>query len=273
LQDRQASICLDGKLSSCKPVHNGVPQGSPVSGILSAFYSTGLIEYMQGRREARQEHVREREGNPTFIAPTLFLYVDDGRITVHSDDLKLNTRELGNAFGVVREWFNGAGLQPDLDKCELMHHTWRRRDPSFEEMEQDDSLAMTYYNAQNQLVRLRPLRVVRWLGIFFDSKLTFRAHVDKACGKARKAAMALRMLGNTVRGLHQGHMRRLYIACIRPILIYASAVWWMQMAWQVQQLSRVQNLCLRLICAVFKTSPIYALEIEAAIPPISKVLD
>ncbi|EJD32551.1 hypothetical protein AURDEDRAFT_178361 [Auricularia subglabra TFB-10046 SS5] len=45
------------------------------------------------------------------------------------------------------------------------------------------------------------------------------------------------------------------------------------MAWQVQQLSRVQNLCLRLICAVFKTSPIYALEIEAAIPPISKVLD
>ncbi|EJD41321.1 hypothetical protein AURDEDRAFT_169716 [Auricularia subglabra TFB-10046 SS5] len=69
---------------------------------------------MQGHREARQEHVREREGNPTFIAPTLFLYVDDGRITVHSDDLKLNTRELGNAFGV----------------CELMHHTWRRRDPS-----------------------------------------------------------------------------------------------------------------------------------------------
>ena len=85
--------------------------------------------------------------------------------------------------------------------------------------------------------------------------------------------MALCMLGNTVRGLHQGHMRRLYIACICPILIYVSAVWWMQMAWQVQQLSRVQNLCLRLICAVFKTSPIYALEIEAAIPPISKVLD
>ena len=38
-------------------------------------------------------------------------------------------------------------------------------------------------------------------------------------------------------------------------------------------MGRVQNLCLRMICAVFKTSPIYALEIEAAIPPIAKVLD
>ena len=132
---------------------------------------------------------------------------------------------------------------------------------------------MTYSTGQGQVARLRPLPVVRWLGVFFDPQLTFRAHVEKACAKARKAAMAMRMLANTVRGLHQGHMRRLYIACIRPILIYASAVWWSGAKWQEEQMGRVQNLCLRMICAVFKTSPIYALEIEVAIPPIAKVLD
>ena len=60
---------------------------------------------------------------------------------------------------------------------------------------------------------------------------------------------------------------------LSPILIYASAVWWSGAKWQEEQMGRVQNLCLRMICAVFKTSPIYALEIEAAIPPIAKVLD
>ena len=120
LQDREASICLDGKLSSCKPVHNGVPQGSPVSGILSAFYSTGLIEFMQGRRAAREELMQE--DNPSSVAPTLFLYVDDGRITVHSDSLELNTEELRYSFTLVRQWFNGAGLQPDLGSFLSSYH-------------------------------------------------------------------------------------------------------------------------------------------------------
>ena len=68
------------------------------------------------------------------------------------------------------------------------------------------------------------LKNQRWLLIFFDPKLTFRAHVDKACAKARKAAMGMHMLANTVCSLHQGHMRRLYISCILPILLYASPV-------------------------------------------------
>ena len=59
-----------------------------VSGILSAFYSTGLIEFMQERRAARA--VEMRQLNPTFVSPSLCLYVDDGRITVHSDSLQLN---------------------------------------------------------------------------------------------------------------------------------------------------------------------------------------
>lgn len=85
--------------------------------------------------------------------------------------------------------------------------------------------------------------------------------------------MGLRMLANTVRGLSQDHMRRLYISCILPILTYASAVWWMQQQWQVQQLQRVQNLCLCMSCAVFRTSPIYALQVEAGIPLIQYTLD
>ena len=85
--------------------------------------------------------------------------------------------------------------------------------------------------------------------------------------------MGLRMLANTVRGLSQEHMRHLYISCILPILLYASPVWWMQRKWQSDALQRVQNICLRQICAAFRTSPIDALEREAAIPPIYTALN
>ena len=129
-----------------------------------------------------------------------------------------------------------------------MHHTWRRKDGSFADISSDDSLAMAYTNSQGQLAHLKPLAVVQWLGIFFDPKLTFRAHVDKACAKACRAAMGMCMLANTVCGLHQGHMRRLYISCILPILLYASPVWWMHRVWQAEKLGCVQNLCLRMIC-------------------------
>lgn len=169
LQDRQASVCLDGRISDIAPVENGVPQGSPVSGILSAFYSTGLIEFMQQRRAARA--VEMCQLNPTFISPSLSLYVDGGRATVHSDSLEPNTAELRYAFCVIREWFKGAGLQPDLDKSELMHHTWRTRDGPFASIAADDDFSMPYVDADGQMARLRPLPVVRWLGIFFDPSL------------------------------------------------------------------------------------------------------
>jgi hypothetical protein len=44
LQNCEAAICIDGISSPMKPIENGIPQGSPVSPILAAFYSAELLE-------------------------------------------------------------------------------------------------------------------------------------------------------------------------------------------------------------------------------------
>jgi retron-type reverse transcriptase len=49
LTDREVVVCIDGKVGSKKPVQNGIPQGSPVSPILAAFYSAELIELFAPR--------------------------------------------------------------------------------------------------------------------------------------------------------------------------------------------------------------------------------
>lgn len=109
---------------------------------------------------------------------------------------------------------------------------------------------------------------VRWLGVHFDRHLRFEQHA-KLLGTSGEAAVnALLMLANTVRGLSQIHLRRLYLACVVPKILYASPIWWNGTNYQRKPLEKVQNRALRLICAAFKTTPIRALELESSVPPL-----
>ena len=91
--------------------------------------------------------------------------------------------------------------------------------------------------------------------------------------KAENAVACISMLANTVRGLSHYHLRLLYRTCILPIITYASAAWWTGKQKHIQILNKVQNRALRLICAAFGTTPTYALELEASIPPLGLYLD
>ena len=64
--------------------------------------------------------------------------------------------------------------------------------------------------------------------------------------------------------------RHLYNACVRPILTYASQIWWPRHPTQskITNLERVQRKGLRKFCAAFRTTPIYAMEIDSATLPV-----
>lgn len=81
------------------------------------------------------------------------------------------------------------------------------------------------------------------------------------------------MLANTVKGLSPYHMRMMYKSCVIPVMTYASAAWWTGKKSHERLLEKIQHRGLRLICAVFRTTPIAALEIEASIPPIQVELN
>jgi hypothetical protein len=83
--------------------------------------------------------------------------------------------------------------------------------------------------------------------------------------KAEATLGGLYMLGNTLRGLSAHHFRLLYT---QTIINYATLTWAAGTKTQIKPLIKVQNKVLRLICTAFRTSPIYALEVEVAIPPL-----
>ena len=72
---------------------------------------------------------------------------------------------------------------------------------------------------------IQPKDLVKWLGIWLDSKLTFKQHVEKKTTQALKILNQIKRLSNTERGLSFQAIRQLYIACISSVADYGVPVW------------------------------------------------
>ena len=255
LSDREAAICLDGTRGEMKPVQNGIPQGSPVSPILAAFYTAELLE----KFKPNPDHTN----NNTPSVPTqtsMVMYVDDRKLYVSSNSLETNVILIKLAYQEVESWLTSAGLSADITKREIMHYSRR---PKY-----DCSPSITFLDMDGTTRTVTPERQIRWLGVYFDRKLRFEQHVKQLATRGENTVNGLTMLANTVRGLNQTHLRHLYLACVVPKILYACPAWWNGTSYQTKPLEKVQRRALILICAAFKTSPTTALEIEASIPPI-----
>ena len=94
MSNRQAAVCLDGVRSNMRPVKNGIPQGSPVSPILSTVYASKLLELMAARQKRLTNPGQQipRRSQPT--GSTLHMYMDDGTLMASSTSLNINVEQL-----------------------------------------------------------------------------------------------------------------------------------------------------------------------------------
>ena len=72
---------------------------------------------------------------------------------------------------------------------------------------------------------IQPKSLVKWLGIWLDSKLTFKQHVEKKTTQALKLLNQIERLSNTKKGLFFQAMKQLYIAYISSVVDYGVPVW------------------------------------------------
>ena len=128
---------------------------------------------------------------------------------------------------------------------------------------------------------------MRWLGVYYDARLSFKCHAEKMASKARKAVAYLNMLGKTVQGVETKGMRRAVYACTLPILTYAAPAWWPGrtrlnkqgktirngVEGQLNRLDKVENIVLRSILPVWRTTPIQIIQRKAATTPVEHTLN
>ena len=177
LQNRTTTFSYDNFKSDNVHIRNGIPQGSPLSPILSIIYSAELTKLKQ---------LIKRQ----IIS---FAYIDDGALLTSSHSLDINVERLKSTFHILTQWLTANGLQVQPDKVELMHFT-KGPDKS--------SPPLRFPN-------LRPItapKTIRWLGFYLDRHLTFVEHSKILAARATATAHGMKILGNTVRGMSHIHL-------------------------------------------------------------------
>ena len=233
LNNRTLRLSFDGQTEKFSTINTGIPQGSPISPILFLIYIRDLFPSM---------------------AVKILSYIDDIALTVSSTSLKKNIRILEREVTKIYQLGAVNAIQFDLDKTELIH---------FINSAKAKTATLKLPNGET----VQPKEIVRWLGIWFDSGLTFKQHIAIRVSQARSAFYRMNRLANTERGLSPFSMRQLYQACVTSIADYGSIVWWKGQTQFKNQLQALQNLALRKILGVFKTTPIIPMEVEAALLP------
>jgi ribonuclease HI len=242
LTNRTTNIEFDNFKSDPIPISNGIPQGSPLSPILAIIYSAEL-------QELRSLILRR------IIS---FAYIDDRALLTSSKTLEKNMEKLKPAFEIVSNWLRSNGLEVQPNKIELMHFT-RGPDPNSPPL-----------RLPNQTPITAP-KTLRWLGFYLDRHLHFTHHTRIMAARATATIRAMKILGNTVRGMSHEQLRQLTLSTIIPTLTYGCQLWWggRFSKTNTNRLQTSLNLALRAICRAFRSTPIYALQHIAHIPPIS----
>ncbi len=191
-------------------------------------------------------------------------------ITASAPNRTTAAKIVKTAFRAAHQWLTTRGLKLDQVKNELIHFT---RSTRGRHMGDGPSIVIPT-NMPGELKTVKPAKSIRYLGIWLDSQLNFNEHIQKTTSKALTATHALRILGNSIRGMHQAHTRKIYIGAIRPITTYGLPIFWKSKKGKnLTTLSTTQNKCLHMITGAFKTTNITAMEIEASIPPIDIWMD
>ena len=230
----------------------GIPQGSPVSPILSCLYSASVL--------------RDLTLNPLFSSRGIPVgprsYIDDIGFLAISDSFGENVILLRETLYRTVDALERIGMRIDPDKSDLMHFSWKRGNSS------SPSLTAQLYN---QSVTITPPKSIQWLGFYFDRKLTFREHVNILTKRADNVANGLRCLGNTIHGISPANLRLLFKTCVIPVMTYGCPLWFRSDSprkGHMKKLQVVQNKVLRHIAGAFCTTPSPILHLLTFCPPI-----
>ena len=196
---RTVSIRLDGELGPPTDIQCGLPQGSPVSPILFMLYLAPLF----------------RLGNPD----TRFGYADDIGMLATSMSLEANSQALSDSLQQAIDWGTSEGITFEPSKSELLHFSRHRTD-------KDPSSTPKVTAGQMTVSERTDRPYLRWLGILFDKRLTFKWHAKEQAANALTVAQALQSLGNTVRGVQPHLVQQVVKTCVLRKLYYGAETWW-----------------------------------------------
>lgn len=163
LSDRRNHISISGCLSTVFWVNIGIPQGSPISPILFAFFTGPMLEIFKKK-------YLSQDGNQYIIQA--LSSVDDTYLLVTSRDWENKLRYLEQWHEKLIDWATPRGTLFDTSKYRIMHFRKPRDGTAFEGIL--DIPNLTFDN----LIRESHEGGLGVLGVKLDHALSWKWHID-----------------------------------------------------------------------------------------------
>ena len=112
--------------------------------------------------------------------------------------------------------------------------------------------------------------MIRFLGMWFDTKLTWQKHIDKIIDKCKKKKVlnVMRSVGSREWGADKKTMKMIYIGLIRSTLDYGCIAYGSASKIHLDKIEIIQGAALRICCRACKIIPIPVLQVEMGELPI-----
>jgi hypothetical protein len=238
LADRKVSLRFNNLLASERDQPVGVPQGSPISPVLSVAYTSSLLHKMG-----------------SWTNSSLGMYVDDGILFACADNWATVQDTLRSRYAICEEWLRRVGLSAEPDKTELLYFQ-----KPFERNAVPAPSSITLPCAGGTY-EVRAVETLRYLGFFINRRLKWEPHVRIMCNRARASIKALMVLGNSIRGLSMANWRLVLNAVCLPVMTYGCQLWYKENGTKglVAMLQKVHNDMVKVVSGAFRTAPREAL--------------
>ena len=210
LTSRHQRVVVNGCFSEWLPVRSGVPQGSVLGPLLFVLYIDEIHQIVSNC--------------------TIKLFADDIALykqIISADDQALLQDDLNKIY----QWSLSWQLKLNPKKCESICISFKRSPPKC--------------NYQLNGEPIPSKSVIRYLGIYINSCLKWSDHVKHISARATRS---LNYLRHTLFSTTPFVKSAAYNCLIRPLLEYASPVWYLHSTKDIDKLEAIQRRAARWVC-------------------------
>ncbi|XDV45291.1 hypothetical protein PO909_013411, partial [Leuciscus waleckii] len=225
LIERTIQVRIGVEYSETYKIENGTPQGSVCSPVLFNIMINDVFCNVKGD-----------------VGRALF--ADDGAIWKRGRNIACVTQSIQKAVDEVEGWANNWSFRLSVAKTQVAPLTKRKKIPE---------VKVKLYKQE-----LEQVPVVKYLGVWMDSRMTFAIHAKNLIKKCKKGVNILRCLTGVEWGACRLSLKRIYNTLIRSSLDYGSIIY------GFANETTLKKIC----CGAVRTSPIAALQVEVGVAPL-----
>ena len=182
------------------------------------------------------------------------LFCDDGKFWATAHTLEEAEALVQNALDCISDWCDVNG--PKLSVIKTTYTIFTRRKIHFEP-------SLSYRGTT-----LGRSRTVRYLGVVFDQRLTWKFHIKDIVRRCQMPFMVMEKVSKHDWGGDRASLRMLYFSLIRSKIDYASFLYSTAATTHLLKLDRLQYRAIRIITGNMRCTRVYNLEVESGILPL-----